>query len=139
MTCGIRASGVRGGSEVCDWPQYRAPALYTGNARDSDRLGSSYEFRGGQRPAEPYVQAFAAWVRETVEQGDRARLLRTLDDAPQAQRAHPTPDHLWPLLVAAGASDAGSGPLPAAVIEGGVEYGMLCMDSYAFGWAGEAH
>ena len=98
-----------------------------------------YEFRGGQRPAEPYVQAFAAWVREAVEQGDRARLLRTLDDAPQAQRAHPTPEHFWPLLVAAGSSDTGSGPLPAAVIEGGVEYGMLSMDSYAFGWPGPTH
>ena len=92
-----------------------------------------YEFRGA-RPAEAYVLAFAAWVREAVEKGDRARLLRTLDDAPQAHRAHPTPEHFWPLLVAAGASDTGSGPLPAAVIEGGVDYGMLSMDSYAFGW-----
>ena len=97
-----------------------------------------YEFRGGQRPAEPYVQNFAAWVRDAVEQGDRARMLRTLDDAPQAQRAHPTSEHFWPLLVAAGASDTGGGPLPAAVIEGGVEYGMLCMDSYVFGWSGHA-
>jgi len=81
----------------------------------------------------------AAWVREAVEQGDRARLLRTLDDTPQAQRAHPTPEHFWPLLVAAGASDAASGPAPAAVIEGGVVYGMLSMDSYAFGWPGPVH
>jgi 4,5-DOPA dioxygenase extradiol len=95
-----------------------------------------YEFRGGQGPDEPYVKAFAAWVREAVEQGDRARLLRTLDKAPQARRAHPTPEHFWPLLVAAGAADAVGGPLPAKVIEGGVVYGMLSMDSYAFGWDG---
>ena len=100
------------------------------------------EFRGGQGPDEPYVKAFAAWVREAVEQGDAGRLRRSLDDAPQAQRAHPTPEHFWPLLVAAGASDAtdggdaGAGLLPATVIEGGVAYGMLAMDSYAFGWAG---
>lgn len=98
-----------------------------------------YEFRGGQRPAEPYVKAFAAWVREAVELGDGPRLRRTLDDAPQAQRAHPTPEHFWPLLVAAGASDTGAGPLPAAVVEGGVVYGMLAMDAYAFGWHGQVH
>jgi len=104
-----------------------------------------YEFRGGQGPDEPYVKAFAAWVREAVEQGDAARLRRTLEDAPQARRAHPTPEHFWPLLVAAGASDAADGGdagdavarrRPATVIEGGVAYGMLAMDAYAFGWAG---
>lgn len=94
------------------------------------------EFRGGQGPAEPYVEAFAAWVREAVERADAARLLRTLEDAPGARRAHPTTEHFWPLLVAAGAScapDAGAGPRPATVIEGGVAHGMLAMDSYAFG------
>jgi 4,5-DOPA dioxygenase extradiol len=94
-----------------------------------------HEFRGAGRPAEPYVTAFAAWVRDAVERGDRARLLRTLDDAPQARRAHPTTEHFWPLLVAAGAADTGSGPRPATVIEGGVAYGMLAMDAYAFGLA----
>jgi 4,5-DOPA dioxygenase extradiol len=98
-----------------------------------------YEFRGTHGPDEPYVQAFAAWVREAVEQADRARLLRTLDDAPDARRAHPTTEHFWPLLVAAGASDAGDGPLPVHVIEGGIAYGMLAMDSYAFGLAGTPH
>jgi 4,5-DOPA dioxygenase extradiol len=98
-----------------------------------------YEFRGGQGPDEPYVAAFAAWVRDAVERGDRARLLRTLDDAPEARRAHPTTEHFWPLLVAAGAADAGAGPLPATVIEGGIAYGMLAMDSYAFGLAGAGH
>ena len=98
-----------------------------------------YEFRDTQGPDEPYVQAFSAWVRKAVEQGDRARLLRTLDDAPDARRAHPTTEHFWPLLVAAGASDAGDGPLPAHVIEGGIAHGMLAMDSYAFGLAGTPH
>lgn len=94
-----------------------------------------HEFRGGQRPPEPYVTAFAAWVREALEHGDRARLLRTLDEAPQAQRAHPTPEHFWPLLVAAGAADTADGLRPATVIEGGVAYGMLAMDSVVFGLA----
>lgn len=94
-----------------------------------------YEFRGGHGDDEPYVKAFAAWVREAVEQADGARLRRTLLDAPQAQRAHPTTEHFWPLLVAAGASDTGSGPAPASVVEGGIAHGMLSMDSYVFGSA----
>lgn len=94
-----------------------------------------YEFRGGHGDDQPYVKAFAAWVREAVEQADGVRLRRTLVDAPQAQRAHPTAEHFWPLLVAAGASDTGSGPAPATTIEGGIAHGMLSMDSYLFGAA----
>ena len=95
-----------------------------------------YEFRGGHGDDEPYVQAFAAWVREAVEQADGVRLRRTLVDAPDAERAHPTAEHFWPLLVAAGASDTGSGPAPASVVEGGIAHGMLAMDSYVFGPVG---
>lgn len=95
-----------------------------------------YEFRGGHVDDEAYVQAFAAWVREAVEQADGVRLRRTLIDAPEAQRAHPTAEHFWPLLVAAGASDIGSGPAPASVVEGGIAHGMLAMDSYVFGTLG---
>jgi 4,5-DOPA dioxygenase extradiol len=94
-----------------------------------------YEFRSGHDQDEAYVAAFAAWVRDAVEQGDTARLRRTLDDAPEAGRAHPTPEHFWPLLVAAGAA---GDRVPAAVIEGGIVHGMLAMDSYAFGLAGAA-
>jgi 4,5-DOPA dioxygenase extradiol len=76
------------------------------------------------------VAEFETWVREAVEQGDTARLLRTLDDAPHAKRAHPTPEHFWPLLVAAGAAPS---PLPVRVTEGGTTHGVLSMDAYAFG------
>ena len=89
------------------------------------------EFRGAGVPDAPYVRAFSAWVREAAERGDMARLSRTLDDAPEARRAHPTPEHFWPLLVAAGA--AGVTPPPARTIEGGIAYGMLSMDAFMFG------
>lgn len=92
-----------------------------------------YEFRAEHGADAAYVAAFAGWVREAVEQGNNVRLLRTLEDAPDAQRAHPTAEHFWPLLVAAGAADAGNGTPPATVIEGGIAHGMLAMDSYAFG------
>jgi 4,5-DOPA dioxygenase extradiol len=98
-----------------------------------------YEFRaahGSEDASEAYVAAFAAWVREAVEQGDGARLRRTLSDAPDARRAHPTAEHFWPLLVAAGAADSLQ---PARVIEGGIVHGVLAMDSYAFGTTGAAH
>jgi 4,5-DOPA dioxygenase extradiol len=50
--------------------------------------------------------------------------------APHAQRAHPTEEHYLPLLVAMGASadtDA------ARLVAGGMTYGVLSMDSFAFG------
>lgn len=89
-----------------------------------------YEFRSGHGDDEAYVTAFAAWVREAVEQGDQMRLMRTLNEAPQAQRAHPSAEHFWPLLVAAGAAALSQ---PVKVIEGGITHGVLSMDSYAFG------
>jgi 4,5-DOPA dioxygenase extradiol len=94
-----------------------------------------HEFRSGHGRDEAYVAEFAAWVRDAVEHGDHARLLRVLDDAPHSGRAHPTAEHLWPLLVAAGAAGAA---LPARVIEGGITHGVLAMDSYVFGIADAA-
>lgn len=88
------------------------------------------EFRPGARQPEPYAAEFAAWVREAVLHGDGARLRQTLTLAPHAARAHPTAEHFWPLLVAAGASGSG---LPAKVIEGGVVHGVLSMDGFVFG------
>lgn len=88
------------------------------------------EFRGPHGADEPYVGEFAAWVREAVSARDAARLRRTLTDAPHAARAHPTAEHFWPLLVAAGAGD----PLGAwQTIDGGIAHGMLAMDAFVFG------
>jgi len=61
---------------------------------------------------------------------DHARLQHTMTLAPHAQRAHPTPEHLWPLMVAAGAAGA---DVPATRIEGGMTHGVLSMDAYRFG------
>lgn len=89
-----------------------------------------HEFRTGHGTDAHYATEFAGWVREAVVAGDGARLRRTLDEAPHARRAHPTPEHFWPLLVAAGAAGAA---LPAQVVEGGIVHGVLAMDSYVFG------
>lgn len=91
------------------------------------------DFRSGPGGDEAYAVEFAAWVRDAVVRGDAARLRRTLARAPHALRAHPTPDHFWPLLVAAGAA---ASALPASVIEGGITHGVLSMDAFVFGTSG---
>lgn len=80
--------------------------------------------------AETYAAEFAAWVDQTLSSRDHARLQQTMAVAPHAQRSHPTAEHLWPLMVAAGA--AGS-QVPVTRIHGGITYGVLSMDSYLFG------
>ena len=91
------------------------------------------EFRSGAGSDEAYAAEFAAWVRDAVARGDSARLRQSLVQAPHARRAHPTTEHFWPLLVAAGAA---ASALPATVIEGGITHGVLSMDAFVFGAAG---
>jgi 4,5-DOPA dioxygenase extradiol len=93
------------------------------------------EFFVERRTDNDYVAAFAGWVRQAVLAGDGDALRAVMERAPDAQRAHPTVEHLWPLLVAAGAGAPGA---PASVIEGGIEYGMLSMDGFVFGQVGHA-
>ena len=88
------------------------------------------DFRFPHDGNEPYAGEFAAWVRDAVVTGDGARLRRTLSDAPHAARAHPTPEHFWPLLVAAGAARAGE---DWSVLDGGIAHGVLSMDAFVFG------
>ncbi|WP_257386912.1 dioxygenase family protein [Tahibacter caeni] len=87
-----------------------------------------YELRQSIRDPE-YAQVFADWVREAVARGDTAALLDYRRQAPQATRAHPSEEHFLPLLVALGASDAGDAP---QWIAGGMTYGVLSMDSFAW-------
>ena len=88
------------------------------------------DFRGGHGEELSYVRPFSDWVRQAVDAGDGARLRRTLCDAPQAARAHPTSEHFWPLLVAGGAATPGE---PWRVVDGGIAHGMLAMDAILFG------
>ncbi|MEY2800717.1 MAG: hypothetical protein RL513_301 [Pseudomonadota bacterium] len=90
-----------------------------------------YEFRGAAgTEGAPYVKEFVAWARTAVQRRDEAGLVNFLSAAPHAQRAHPTWEHYLPLPFAFGASVADA---PAQVIDGGIDYGMLSMDSYLFG------
>lgn len=87
-------------------------------------------FDAAEAAGEDYALEFSAWITQAVLNGDHARLQQTMAIAPHAQRAHPTPEHLWPLMVAAGAAGA---EVPAKRIEGGITHGVLAMDSYLFG------
>lgn len=87
-----------------------------------------HALRFGMERDEPSAE-FARWVRESAARGDRERVLRALEIAPHARRAHPTPEHYLPLPIAAGAAPVDE----AEVLEGGMSYGVLAMDSFVFG------
>jgi 4,5-DOPA dioxygenase extradiol len=90
-----------------------------------------YEVRQNGSNGEPYAREFADWVRDAVLTHDTDRLIRYRREAPHAERAHPTEEHYLPLLVALGASTAGDET--PEVIEGDMTYGVLSMESYAWG------
>lgn len=84
----------------------------------------------GTGDAEDYAVAFTRWVRDAVQAQDWQRLADYRRLAPQAVRAHPTEEHFLPLLIAAGAAEADE---TVRVFDGGVTYGVLAMESYAWG------
>lgn len=88
-----------------------------------------HEFRQTIKDPE-YVQTFADWIADAIARGDLASLLHYRERSPHAVRAHPTQEHLLPLLVAVGASAAGEA---RRIIAGGMTYGVLSMDSFGFG------
>ena len=77
-----------------------------------------------------YAFEFTAWIRRHVQARDLSALVAYRRRAPHAERAHPTEEHFLPLLVAVGASDDEDA---IDVIEGGMTYGVLSMESYVFG------
>jgi 4,5-DOPA dioxygenase extradiol len=81
------------------------------------------------REPEAYVRAFTAWVDDALQRDDRPALARWAELAPHALRAHPTPEHFLPLMIALGA--AGSAPRVER-IDAGVDSGVLAMDAYLF-------
>jgi 4,5-DOPA dioxygenase extradiol len=88
-----------------------------------------YEFRGAASQGADYVKEFAAWTAQTLQAGNTDRLLKYMQHAPSAERAHPTDEHFLPLLIALGAAGE---HYETRVLEGGVSYGVLAMDSYLF-------
>lgn len=77
----------------------------------------------------PYVQPFIRWIEERLAVGDTAALLDYRRQAPFAERAHPTDEHLLPLFVAMGAAGGGA---HAQRLDAGIDLGILAMDIYRF-------
>lgn len=94
-----------------------------------------YEFRGATPHGAEYVKDFAAWTAKTLAAGNLDQLLDYQRYAPSAQRAHPTDEHYLPLFIALGAAGE---DYETRVLEGGVTYGVLAMDSYLFSSTGAA-
>jgi len=91
-----------------------------------------YEIGRASADDAAYAQTFAAWIRHHVQRRDMAALVDYRRRAPAAERAHPTEEHFFPLLVAMGASGLDD---TVQAIEGGMTYGILSMESYGFGFA----
>ncbi|WP_459614859.1 DODA-type extradiol aromatic ring-opening family dioxygenase [Bordetella sp. 2513F-2] len=79
-------------------------------------------------PPSAYVPAFQAWYAQQLAEGRLDALLDWQRQAPAADQAHPTDEHLMPLYVALGA-----GGLPARRLVDEISYAALAMDAYAFG------
>lgn len=94
-----------------------------------------FEFRQGVSQAASYVQEFSQWVGAAVRANAVQAVVQYRNEAPHAQRAHPTEEHFLPLLVALGAQLEGDAVLP---LDGGVEHGMLSMDSFVWGMSPNA-
>ncbi|MGC1548711.1 MAG: class III extradiol ring-cleavage dioxygenase [Rhodanobacter sp.] len=90
-----------------------------------------HDFRAGyseEREA-PYVRPFISWIEEKLAAGDVDALLDYRRQAPFAERAHPTDEHLLPLYVALGAAGEAA---KAQRIDAGIDLGFLAMDIYRF-------
>ena len=89
------------------------------------------EFRGaGVTQPQAYVTEFSNWVRSHTETRDIKSMIHYRTQAPHAVRAHPTDEHFLPLFVALGASSEQDS---MQILDTEVRYGMLSMESYAWG------
>jgi 4,5-DOPA dioxygenase extradiol len=76
-----------------------------------------------------YVREFADWVWQRLVAADLPALLDYRHQAPAAQRAHPTDEHLLPLYVALGAAGDRA---RIDRLHVGIDDHVIAMDAYAF-------
>ena len=88
-----------------------------------------YEFRGYDGDPAEYVARFADWFSNALRAADMPVLFDYRRNAPDAERAHPSDEHLMPLFLALGAAGE---HYELDVLEGGIAHGVLAMDSYLF-------
>jgi 4,5-DOPA dioxygenase extradiol len=83
--------------------------------------------REGDQTEPPWVTVFADWFDAALREGREDDLVHYRARAPEAQRNHPTDEHLLPVFVALGAGGR------ATRLHSSATYGTLRMDAYAFG------
>lgn len=90
-----------------------------------------HDFHGGfsEINEAPYVRPFLDWIEHKLAARDIDALLDYRKQAPFAERAHPTDEHLLPLFFALG---AGGPTQMARRIDAGIDMGFLAMDIYRF-------
>ena len=99
-----------------------------GSGSATHNLREAFLFPNSDQPP-PYVSEFEAWLVDAVTNGRKDDLLHYLDRAPHGLRSHPTPDHFYPLLVAAAAgTDEGRGQ----VLHHSYTMSVLSMDAFAY-------
>jgi 4,5-DOPA dioxygenase extradiol len=101
----------------------------THNLADWSRSVHDHGLQTAPQATLPYVQAFREAIEAALRRGDVDWLADYRERLPQAQRAHPTEEHLLPLLVAY----AAAGERPAVQrIDLGVDGGAVAMDVFVF-------
>jgi 4,5-DOPA dioxygenase extradiol len=102
--------------------------LVIGSGTASHNLHEYYGVGRGNGAPPDWVTQFDAWVREKAIAGDADALVVYREEAPFAERNHPTEEHFLPLHVALGAAGEGArGELLHSSYDG-----ILSMDAYAF-------
>ncbi|MGH1353366.1 MAG: DODA-type extradiol aromatic ring-opening family dioxygenase [Methyloligellaceae bacterium] len=81
----------------------------------------------GSEPPE-WASRFDNWLDSKLSAGDLKGLSEFKTDAPDYQMAHPTPEHLLPLLIT-----AGTGNQPPQKINSGFSLGTVGMSAWSFG------
>ncbi|GAB9468280.1 Udp-n-acetylglucosamine--peptide n-acetylglucosaminyltransferase sec [Globisporangium polare] len=116
--------------------------------RDEDTLiicsgQATHNLRAGFNPGEPvarWAQEFESWLdatfatESTMSYEERKAAVEKWPSAPSAKKAHPTPDHFTPFVVAMGAGMEPEQPA-ATKLFGGWGVGQLSFASYAWGVA----
>jgi len=101
----------------------------THNLREWIEFARRHRMQVSETPPAAYVRQFRAWVDSALRDDDAMRIARWSEEAPHAQRAHPSDEHFLPLPLAFGAA----GPQPQIEhLDLGVDSGVLAMDAYVF-------
>lgn len=103
--------------------------LLVGSGSITHNLHDVHAGYDAQREA-PYLRPFIGWMEQRLRADDLPALLDYRRQAPGAERAHPSDEHLLPLYFAMGA--AGGEALGARRIDAGIDMGILAMDIYRF-------